>query len=156
MVAMIAACGFALWKGSEPERAGSAWMITTYVAVQLAGALVGKNELPLVIMAADGVLATALLFLSIQYASLWLGGAMLLQSTAFALHSWFLLEPALDRTVGERNFYVTAVNLLSVSIILLLTFSTASRWRRRVRNRRSGGHDASRHETRLDPAALPA
>ena len=133
-LAMTATCGFALFKGGRAEKMAAGWMFATFVAGQLFAAFLKPVDMPLIVLRADGVLAIALLFISIQYASLWLGSAMLLQSSAFALHSWYLTEMPSD-----RNFYWTALNVLSVAIIVLLATSTALAWRARLKRRAGEG-----------------
>jgi hypothetical protein len=133
----LAVCGLAALKGGPSEKAAGRWIAATWMAVVVAERTIGRDQLPLVILCADGVLATALLFISIQYASLWMGGAMLLQSGAFALHAWYQTELPLD-----RNVYLLAVSLLGYAVLALLLAATLSRWARRLRRRKDPGERA--------------
>ncbi len=127
---ILATCGFALAKGAAPERHAALWVLGTWITGSLAQWFVGDETLPLVVLCVDGVLATALLFISIQWASLWLGAAMLVQSTAFGMHAWFLTTEPSD----SHSYYAT-INVLGFLLVILLIASTTSRWIGRVRRR---------------------
>jgi hypothetical protein len=128
---VLGVCTLAFLRGAPPERAAAVWVLGTWLA-GVAGAMIfGRTDLPLIVLVVDGVLAIALLFISIQYASLWLGGAMLVQSSAFALHAWYLTEMPLD-----RNGYLLAISLLAYTVLVLLLGATLTRWVQRVRKRR--------------------
>jgi hypothetical protein len=131
LIALIV-CALALAKGAQPERMTAIAIAMAWFSVVAAETAFSREQTPLVILCADGILATALLFISIQYASLWLGGAMLVQSSAFALHAWYLTEQPVDRTS-----YLLAVSLLSYTVLLLLLMATLTRWIGRVRRRRA-------------------
>jgi hypothetical protein len=130
MLTLVGVCGLSIIKGAAPERWSAAWILLSWLAVVLGELFVGAENLTLLVLSADGVLATALLFISIQYASLWLGGAMLVQSSAFALHAWFLTDGGQDRTD-----YILLLNLLSYAVLALLLLATLFRWAERVRRR---------------------
>lgn len=139
VVAVVGVCLFAVIKGAAPERSAAIWVMMTWLSTIVAETFFGRQDIPLIVLCADGVLATALLFISIQYASLWLGGAMLVQASAFALHAWFLTEEPTD-----RNIYLLAVSLLSYTVLVLLMGATISRWRARVIRARRGPARRSR------------
>jgi hypothetical protein len=127
---LLGVCGLAMWKGAAPERWSAVSVFTTWLSVVLTSLVLPPDLTYLFVLCADGVLATALLFISIQYVSLWLGGAMLVQSSAFTLHAWFLtMEPA------NRDTYVFTMNLLSYAVLLLLLGATLKRWADRHRTR---------------------
>lgn len=138
MLILLGVCGLAVWKGGPPERRSAIWVLGTWLVVVAASFLLPRDTTYLLVLSLDGVLATALLFISIQYASLWLGGAMLVQSSAFALHAWYLTtEPE------NHDTYVMAINLLSYAVLLLLLVATLNRWSGRARRRGRHGREAN-------------
>ena len=127
MLFLFGICGLAIWKGDAPERWSAYSVLVTWLVATGCSTLL-REDIPLIVLSCDGVLATALLFISIQYASLWLGGAMLVQSSAFALHAWYLtVEPS------SRVSYILTLNLLSYAVLILLLGATLNRWFRRLK-----------------------
>lgn len=139
VVLILATCAYAFVKGAAPERHAAIWLLGTWMAASLAQLIVDADTLPLVVLCVDGILATALLFISIQYASLWLGSAMLVQSTTFGMHAWFLTTEQAD-----PHGYYAAINALSFLLTLLFIGSTTSRVIKRMRRRRREAQRAER------------
>jgi hypothetical protein len=121
-------CAFSAWKGSAPERLGGSLIFATCVVGTTTQLVLGAASPVYISLALDGILALGLLALTIRYAALWLGVAMLLQSAAFALHA-----QALNGEESDVSRYVSFVNLLSLAILAALLFATAASWIKRVR-----------------------
>jgi hypothetical protein len=130
LVWLIAICGLAVIKGGPAERLAAYMIGGAWLAAILARFIFGKDHLELIALSNDAVLSLGLLMVSIRYASLWLGFAMLLQSSAFALHAWYLADPPAD-----QNGYIWAINNLSYAVLLTLLVATLTTWfKRRRRN----------------------
>ena len=82
--------------------------------------------MPLVWLASDGLLASALLLIAIRYGSVWQGVSMLIQATAFGTHAW-----ALSTDDHVSNVYFAAINILSAALLLSILTPTLINWRRR-------------------------
>ena len=123
----VGGCGFAFWKGGSAERAG-AWVILANLVLMwaggqvLAGASTGVFGLVL-----DGLTAAALLIIALRYASLWLGGVMLLYALEFSLRAFYF--------VTERPFdllHAIINNTDFMGVVFCLVAGTAVAWRRRA------------------------
>lgn len=117
---------FAWWKGGDAER----WGGTLNLACNLIGlvTLVLPSESRQTgLLIADGILAFGLLILAVRYASLWIGGAMLLQAVQFMLHTYyFVLE------LRHNVFFGVVNNLVLVGVIVCLVLGTIVSWRKRA------------------------
>lgn len=130
LVALLIVVSFAFWKGDAPERLTAVLVLFAWLAPVSAQVIFGE-EIPIyVLLAADGFLAAGLLIISIRYASVWLGAAMLLQSLSFALHSQVLSSERPDVL-----HYIVVINALSYSVLLTLALATLIAWRRRAKRR---------------------
>lgn len=127
LILALAVCGFAMWKGDMPVRLGGLAVICCWIAAVSAQVTFGARAPTIPVLIADGVLATAFLILALRYASVWLGGAMMLQSASFAVHAEHLSSSALS----AAN-YVLAVNGLGYAVLLTLFCATVAQWRRRA------------------------
>lgn len=135
--------GFAWWKGSAAERWGASWVLTMYVASDLAMAVTYPivPQIPLFFL--DFLLAAGLLVLAIRYSSLWLGAAMLLQSVALLEHGLIL------GGAGLRPYYWMMLNnAISQLMQLCIIIASVISWRRRTQKpplpafEMIGGHTA--------------
>src|SRR5437016_4885731 len=97
--AILGAAGFAWLRGSQPERIGGSINLGATVLVLCVHFGVGPHVLSVFLLAVDGLLALGFLGLALRYASLWLGGTMLLQGIQFSLHAYYL--------VADRKFDFT-------------------------------------------------
>jgi hypothetical protein len=124
----IAGCAFAFWKGGSAERAG-AWVILTNLVLLWAGGQVWASASTGVFgLVVDGLTAAALLIIALRYASLWLGGVMLLYALEFSLRAFYF--------VTERPFdllHAIINNTDFMGVVFCLVAGTAVAWRRRVR-----------------------
>lgn len=117
----VMVCGLAWWKGGPAERLGGVLILIATVAVWLCHRMLGTDGANLVLMVIDGGMAAGFLLLALRYASPWLGGAMILQSTQFSLHAYYLVvEKAHDRLYSIINNLVTVGVLASVLIGVLV------------------------------------
>ena len=76
----------------------------------------------------DGLLAFSFLALTLRFASLWLGGAMLLQAAQFSLHAYYYV---LQR---EHDLLFAVVNnVVSWGLVWCILSGVAAAWRERAR-----------------------
>lgn len=134
LVLMLAACGFAFWKGGPAERYGAA-LILGFAALWEFGRLLPPSFdewMPIAQLVGDGLTAVGLLAIAVRYASLWLGGALLFQAAQFSLHSFYLVT---GRPNDSLHNLINNVNLYA--ILICLAFGTIISWRERVRSARA-------------------
>jgi hypothetical protein len=126
MLLVVVGCLFAFWKGGPAERLGAGvifanLLLTSPVDMVWANATYGVYGLLI-----DGLTAGALLFLALRYASLWLGGVMLLYGVQFGLHAFYF--------VTERRYdlpHMIINNSDFMGVVVCLVAGTAIAWRRR-------------------------
>jgi hypothetical protein len=119
-------CLFAFWKGERAERIAGG-LILANLALSVAGDFVFGRAMPLVQLVGDGVTALGLLALALRYASLWLGGAMLLYAVQFSLHSfYFVTNRPVDVLLAVINYFDF------MGVLLCLAVGTAISARRRA------------------------
>lgn len=126
-VIALATCLFAFWKGSGAERLGAGLIVGVVVLAKIAGLLLPASAEPLIRLVGDGLTAVGLLAVALRYASLWLGGAMLLYAAQFTLHSYYFVTAR-----PNDRFHAVVNNIDFIGIILCLAVGTAVSWRRRV------------------------
>lgn len=124
--ATFVVCALAWWRGDRPEQLGAALKLATSLIALGVHHLLKQDAISGTLLTADGVLAMGFLALTIRYASLWLGAAMLLQAGQFSLHAWYLVS-GLERD----RLYAIANNLVTISILLCILVGTLIAWRRR-------------------------
>ena len=113
-------------KGGPPERFGATLKVITSAAALAAHHLLRQDSISVALLTVDGLLAIGFLALTIRYASLWLGAAMLLQAGQFSLHAWYLVS-GLERD----RLYAVANNLVTIGILACILVGTLIAWRRR-------------------------
>lgn len=114
---LFAVCAMAFVWGGKAERIGAAcilaqWLITGLLELTVPASL---REVPNLIN--DGWLAMVFLFLALQSASIWLGGAMLFQSAQFSLHAFYMLN---DRPKDLLHFAVNNTDSFGILLCLAL------------------------------------
>lgn len=121
---------FAIWKGDAAVRLAGC-MVAAGALYNFGIKLVPDEWESIVMLTGDFLLAMGVLILAVRYASLWLGGVMLLQAVQFMLHAWYMLA---DRTHDLLHAVVN--NLVTVGVLICLLIGTITAWRRRtaVRN----------------------
>jgi len=124
---VLAGCFFAFWKGGPAERAGAGVIFANLALLWILDQIWAKTSSGAVGLAVDGLTALALLVLVLRYASLWLGGVMLLFALEFGLHAFYF--------VTERPFdllHVIVNNADTIGVTICLVAGTAVAWRRRA------------------------
>jgi hypothetical protein len=126
-LASIITTVFVLWKGDAAAR----YAALTHAAVEIATFIIhprlGDFGAESLLLTVDLASSVVLLLLAVRYASLWLGGAMLLQSAQFSLHAYYLvMEMPQDRMHAWIN------NSCDWGILICLIVGTVSAIRGRV------------------------
>jgi hypothetical protein len=125
-IAVLGVCGFALVCGGRPERLSAGIILVSAVIYQF-NIYVPADVRPSTAILLDGVSALGLVFVTVRYASLWLGGVMVLQAAQFTLHATYILaERPLDRQYSEINN-----TFVFIQMSILLTGVLVSQHRRR-------------------------
>ncbi len=84
------------------------------------------------ILIGDGLLALGFLALTLRFAKVWLGIAMLLQAIQFALHAYYyVVERKLDMLFAIVN------NLVSWGLIACILGGVIAHWMHEARRRRA-------------------
>lgn len=117
---------FAIWKGDTPVRLAGC-MVAAGALYNFGMKFVPGEWQSLVMLTGDFLLAMGLLMLAVRYASLWLGGVLLLQAVQFTLHAWYMLA---DR--GHDIFHAVVNNLVTIGVLVCLLIGTVTAWRRRI------------------------
>ena len=131
---LVATCAFAMIKGGAAERLGSVAILASYMGDNVAIAL-DLGKFPLFwIFASDFALAMGLLIIAVRYTSLWLGGAMLLQSIALCSYGLAVTGDGL-----QNRSYIALNNILSFLMLACILAGTVASWRKRVAGRKAEG-----------------
>ena len=136
-LAVTATFVFAIWKGGVAERYAATLVVVGALFAFAIGRLLDDEWRTLALLGAEFLLAMGFLVLAVRFASLWLGGAMLLQAVQFSLHAWYML--------GERKpdmFHVLVNNLDTAGILLCIIFGTMTAMRRRGEAERQAASSA--------------
>jgi hypothetical protein len=100
-----------------------AGVILANLVLTLANEYLRQNQV--VTLAIDAVTALALLAIAVQFASLWLGGVMLLYALQFSMHAFYFV------TGRPRDLIHAVVNNLDFfAVSLCLLIGTMVAWRR--------------------------
>jgi hypothetical protein len=125
-LSILGAFVFAVFRGGVAERWAAGMVVAAALAAFVMHRLVSAEMLPLALLTGEFLLAVGFLVLAVRFASLWLGGAMILQAVQFSLHAWYL--------VAERPrdiLYSVINNIDTMGILLCIVLGTAATWRRR-------------------------
>ena len=117
------ACLFAFVKGGRAERIGAVIIYANILAYIANETLIHGQVVSLVI---DGLTAASLLIMAVMFASLWLGGVMLLYAMQFSLHAFYFVT---ERPRDVLHSVVNNTIFFAVSACLII--GTALVWRRR-------------------------
>jgi hypothetical protein len=130
VASLFVALGFAWWRGGPPERMGATFNVSVGIFAMVLDNVLQRDVRPMADLALDAGLAVGFLALAVRYASLWLGGAMMLQAVQFSMHAYYLVsERAPDGTSARIN------NLDSYGIVACIMIGTALTWRMRIKER---------------------
>jgi hypothetical protein len=137
LAAILAVAGLAFWKGQTPERIGAGVNALAAVFFVLAQKMMSGQVLATTWLALDGVIALTFLVLTVRFAALWLGAAMLLQAAQFALHAFYYV-------VERPHDFLFAVvnNVASWGVLLAIVGGVLASW---SAERRNGGRLAAGH-----------
>ena len=126
--AILGVAALAWFRGGPPERIGGLLNLIATALVLGAHLIIGPGALPTFLLVIDGLLAFGFLGLALRYASLWLGGTMLLQGVQFSLHAYYL--------VTDRRFdlmYAVVNNVVSWGLVTCILAGTLGVWRKTLR-----------------------
>lgn len=133
---MAGACALSLLRGGAAERWGAALIVGVYILADIS-IFVAFPHFPTIInFGLDFGLAVGLLVVAIRFSSLWLGGAMMLQSIALCSYGLTASGDGL-----QVRSYIVLNNVLSLLMLGCIVAGTVGSWRRRLRARRM--HDGS-------------
>jgi hypothetical protein len=128
----IGVAAFSAVRGAPAERYGAALILVINVISDLAMAIVSPHVPQMVLFWLDFLLALGLLLITFRYSSLWLGGAMLLQSLMLFMHAMALGG---DELSSYAFMYVN--NGVSWLMYLCLFGATLMSWHSTRRARRA-------------------
>ena len=138
LLALLATCGLAMWKGAMAERAGAAMILGTWLVTLIASANAPHNALPaMVFLISDAVLAVGLLLLAIRYSSWWLGAAMLLQAIGLGVNAVYFAADKSEIHLPGMRLYVLGKNLASGAMLVVLLSATIASVIKRSRNKQA-------------------
>jgi hypothetical protein len=126
---LIGVCLFALWKGGPAERAGAGVVLVMVIVERGLQAVLPYGWWIVLGLSCDALNALGLLAVTLRYASLWLGGAMLFYAAQFTLHSFYFVTGRKDTDV--LHMVLTDINF--GAILFCLVVGTILAWRRRLR-----------------------
>jgi hypothetical protein len=118
--------GLAAWRGGLAERWAAVANLCTAL-LYFGSKQLGFEGFEPATLLIDLALAVTFLVLTLRYASLWLGAAMLLEAGQFALHAfYFVTERPTD------NLWATVNNGVSWGVVFCILAGVLASWRRRV------------------------
>ena len=123
--ALLAVCLLAWWRGAAAEQFGSLLILAADLTADIILAVAYPKFPGIGMCAIDFALACGLLFIALRYSSLWLGGAMLLQSVALCLQAF--------EFVGDGPSTITHVianDLISYAMVACLVSGLVASWRK--------------------------
>jgi hypothetical protein len=123
---LIAVAVFAFARGGTPEKWGAGLILAITTASALGDTLLPDRIFLVARLIAEGILALGFMMMAVRYASLWLGGVMLLQAVQFSLQAYYFV---LGRT--HDTLYVVINNIDFFGILACLTAGTLAASRRR-------------------------
>jgi hypothetical protein len=124
--ALLAICLLACWRGAAAEQFGSLIILVADIAADLMLALAYPKFPEISMCAIDFALACGLLFIALRYSSLWLGGAMFLQSLALCLQAFDFAGDG-----PSTIMHVIANDLISYAMVACLIAGLIASWRKR-------------------------
>jgi len=123
---LLGTLAYAWLKGAAPERFGAVLLVcATLLALFIDKGLPAEARVTSTLIG-EGLLALGFLILAIRYASLWLGGAMILQGLQFGLHAFYIV---MERS-SDWPFWAVS-NLVTFGIIACILVGVTVSWRRK-------------------------
>ena len=126
---LVTVCLFAIWKGGPAERMGAIVVLAMVIFERVLQAGIPQGWWVVLGLGCDALTALGLLAVTLRYASLWLGGVMLLYAAQFTLHSFYFVTGRPDADL--LHMVLTDVNF--GAILICLTAGTVMAWRARLR-----------------------
>ena len=126
-VLVLAICALAWIKGDRPVRLGVVMVLAAALAAMAIHQFSPPEWQATLLLADDGFLAMGFLFLALRYASVWLGGAMILQAVQFSLHAFYFVA---DRP--HDRLYSTINNIDSLGVLFCILVGALLAWRKRA------------------------
>jgi hypothetical protein len=123
---ILAICALAWVKGDRPVRLGALMVLGAALAAMAIHQFAPPEWQAMLLLADDGLLAMGFLLLALRYASVWLGGAMILQAVQFSLHAYYFVA---DRP--HDRLYSTVNNIDSLGVLACILFGAVLAWRKR-------------------------
>ncbi|MDR6627552.1 hypothetical protein [Caulobacter segnis] len=124
---IFSVCVFAVTKGGPAERYAGIVVAVSTIGVEVIHLTVSREVQGSLLLAMDGFVGGAFLLLALRYASLWLGGALLLQAIQFSLHAYYFVTG-----IRRGNTYALINNLDSAGVLLCILVGSLIAWRRRA------------------------
>jgi len=124
---LVGVCLFAVWRGGPAERAGAVVVLVMVIVERGLQAVMPQGWWVVLGLSCDALNALGLLAVTLRYASLWLGGAMLFYAAQFTLHSFYFVTGRKDS--DWLHMAVTDVNF--GGILVCLVVGTLLAWRAR-------------------------
>lgn len=145
-VVTLVVSAFALWKGDVPVRLAA----LTHLCVGLATLLIHPRNGDIggesALLAVDFASAVIFLLLAVRFANLWIGAAMLLEASQFALHAYYLvMELPHDRLHAWIN------NISDDGVLLCIFLGAVLTIRRRMTLAREEAEFQARRAQRASP-----
>ena len=132
LTAIAISAAFAVWKGGWPERVGAGFNLVGALCFELVQRSMTDEAFATATLIGDGVLALGFLALTLRFAKVWLGIAMLLQAIQFALHAYYyVVERQLDLLFAIVN------NIVSWGLIACILGGVVAHWVHATRKRRA-------------------
>lgn len=120
----VGACLFALTRGGAAERMAGGVILASLVVSLLSNWLAPSDLAPTISLAGDGIVALAILFITLTYGKAWLGATMLLFAGQFALHAFYLVT---GRAPDRMHAIFNNANIIAVVICLVVGTLAARR-----------------------------
>ncbi|HEY2710331.1 MAG TPA: hypothetical protein VGI95_20000 [Caulobacteraceae bacterium] len=138
---------FAVWKGDVAVRYAALTHVSVEVVTFLINPQFGDIGGESALLAVDFASAVIFLLLAVRFANLWIGAAMLLQASQFALHAYYLvMELPHDRLHAWIN------NTSDILILLCILLGAILAIRRRRTLAREEAELEAKRQQRVSPA----
>jgi hypothetical protein len=124
---IFSVCVFAMVKGGPAERYAGLVVAAATIGVEVIHLTVPREFQGGLLLAMDGFVGGAFLLLALRHASLWLGGALILQAMQFTLHAYYFVTG-----IRRGNTYALINNLDSAGVLLCILVGSVIAWRRRA------------------------
>lgn len=146
---------FAWWKGGPPERLGTLMLAVSWIVADVARAFSAQMVPTITLLGTDFLTAACFLYIAIRYSSLWLGVAMILRATGFAVHAAQLSSPDDQPRWHGWIVYLLINNILAYLVLLTLIGGTIATILHRGRVRREMAQTEAKTSRRAGVLTAP-